>query len=134
MNPEPTGPESAAPPLLRMSAITLDCADPLALMAFYRQATGWLPHPKSDADFAALTREDGLVLGFQRAEGYQAPRWPGQTVPQQIHLDFDVADLAAAEARLLDLGAAKPDTQPFAPRISILTDPAGHPFCLIPRP
>ncbi|MFJ9566009.1 VOC family protein [Streptomyces fuscichromogenes] len=116
---------------MKLSAITLDCPDPLALAAFYQQATGLEPHPKSDADFAGLNREDGLFIGFQRVDGYRAPCWPDQTVPQQLHLCFDVLDLDEAEARLLDLGAGKPDFQPHeAARARVLTDPAGHPFCI----
>ncbi|MFF7635219.1 VOC family protein [Kitasatospora sp. NPDC008050] len=119
---------------MTLTAITLDCADPLALVAFYQQATGLEPHPKSDADFAGLTRGDGLFIGFQRVEDYRAPRWPDQTVPQQFHLDFAVADLDGAEARLLELGAGKPDHQPGGERWRVLTDPAGHPFCLVIAP
>lgn len=37
---------------MELVAITLDCPDPLALAAFYQQATGFEPHPKSDAEFA----------------------------------------------------------------------------------
>ncbi|MFD5897197.1 VOC family protein [Streptomyces sp. NPDC060366] len=116
---------------MKLSAITLDCPDPLALAAFYQQATGLEPHLKSDGDFAALNREDGVFIGFQRVDGYRAPRWPEQTVPQQLHLCFDVLDLDEAEARLLELGAGKPDHQPHdATKARVLTDPAGHPFCI----
>ena len=118
------------PPQLKLTAITLDCADPEALAAFYRQATGLEPHPKSNGDFAGLTREDGLFIGFQRVDDYRAPRWPGQTVPQQIHLDFAVDDLDEAEALLLELGATKPEHHPGGDRWRIFLDPAGHPFCL----
>jgi catechol 2,3-dioxygenase-like lactoylglutathione lyase family enzyme len=62
------------PPQMKLTAITLDCPDPQALAAFYRQATGLEPHPSSDGDFAGLTREDGLFIGFQRVDNYQAPR------------------------------------------------------------
>jgi catechol 2,3-dioxygenase-like lactoylglutathione lyase family enzyme len=116
---------------LKLAAITLDCADPLALAAFYRQATGLEPHPKSDADFAGLTRADGLFLGFQRVAGYRAPSWPSQAVPQQLHLDFEVEDLDEAEDELLRLGAGKPAGQESPERFRVLTDPAGHPFCLV---
>ena len=119
------------PPLTKLTAITLDCADPLALAAFYQQATGLAPHPKSDAEFAGVTCEDGLFLGFQRVDGYRPPHWPGQEVPQQLHLCFDVADLDEAEAELLALGAGRPDEQPDEARWRVLTDPAGHPFCLV---
>jgi catechol 2,3-dioxygenase-like lactoylglutathione lyase family enzyme len=115
---------------MKLTAITLDCADPRALAAFYQQATGLPPHPASDDDFTGLTTEDGLLIGFQRVDGYRAPDWPGQDAPQQLHLDFSVDDLDEAEARLLRLGAAKPRYQPSGDRFRVLTDPAGHPFCL----
>jgi len=75
-----------------------------------------------------------LFLGFQRVEGYRAPRWPDQTVPQQIHLDFKVDDLDRAEAELLGLGAIKPWHQPTGDKRRVLIDPAGHPFCLTRGP
>lgn len=118
------------PPRMRLTAVTLDCADPQALAAFYRQATGLELHSASDRDFAGLTREDGFFIGFQRVDGYRAPDWPGQAVPQQAHLDFAVDDLDEAEAMLLELGAATPERQPGGGKWRVLTDPAGHPFCL----
>jgi hypothetical protein len=50
-------------------------------------------------------------------------------VPQQIHLDVIVDELAAAEAAVLDLGATKPEHQPGT-SFRVFLDPAGHPFCL----
>ncbi|GGX59120.1 VOC family protein [Streptomyces minutiscleroticus] len=118
---------------MTLRAVTLDCPDPPALMTFYQQATGLEPHPESDAGFAALQYGDGLFIGFQRVDDYRAPRWPEQTVPQQFHFDFAVDDLDEAEARLLELGASKPDHQPDEGRWRVLVDPAGHPFCLTRR-
>ncbi|MEZ0088883.1 VOC family protein [Streptacidiphilus sp. EB129] len=118
------------PPQLKLTAITLDCSDPLALAAFYQKATGLAPAQGSTADFAGLTREDGLFIGFQRVDDYRAPHWPEQAVPQQSHLDFAVDDLDEAEALLLELGAGKPEYQPGGDRWRVFTDPAGHPFCL----
>ncbi|MFC8245716.1 VOC family protein [Streptomyces chartreusis] len=121
------------PPRMKLTAITLDCSDPEALAAFYRQATGLELHPKSNSAFAGLNGDDGLLLGFQRVARYQAPSWPDQAVPQQLHLDFAVDNLEEAEALLLELGAAKPGHQPGGERWRVLTDPAGHPFCLTKR-
>ncbi|MFI8812501.1 MULTISPECIES: VOC family protein [unclassified Streptomyces] len=115
---------------MKLTAITLDCPDPLALAAFYRQATGFGLHPDSHEDFAGLTREDGLFIGFQRVDGYRPPQWPGQDAPQQFHFDFAVDDLDEAESVLLELGAGKPEHQPDADRWRVFTDPAGHPFCV----
>ncbi|MFJ5797608.1 VOC family protein [Streptomyces decoyicus] len=118
------------PPKLKLTAITLDCPDPQALATFYREATGHTLAPGSNGDFAALVREDGLVIGFQRVDDYQAPRWPDQAAPQQFHLDFAVDDLDGAEALLLKWRAVKPEHQPGGDRWRVFTDPAGHPFCL----
>lgn len=114
---------------MTLAAVTLDCADPLQLGAFYAEATGLALDGGSDSDFAGLCCASGLFLGFQRVNGYQRPRWPGQQQAQQAHLDFEVDDLDQAEAALLLRGATKPDVQPSG-RWRVLTDPAGHPFCL----
>ena len=47
----------------------------------------------------------------------------------QMHLDFDVDDLDAAEAIVLAAGATKHDVQPND-HCRVYIDPAGHPFCL----
>ncbi|HEX6969389.1 MAG TPA: VOC family protein [Micromonosporaceae bacterium] len=112
-----------------LRGVTLDCADPKALARFYHELTG-LEIAYSEDEFAGLTGPAGH-LGFQRVEGYRAPEWPGQNVPQQFHLDFGVEDLDAAEKQALALGAVKPDHQPGGDRWRVLLDPAGHPFCLV---
>ncbi|KOX19185.1 glyoxalase [Streptomyces sp. NRRL F-6491] len=117
---------------MKLTAVTLDRADPLALADFYHRATGLPLHDRSTAGFAGLSRGpagSGPFLGFQRVEGYRPPSWPGQDVPQQTHLDFDVDDFDAAEARLVALGATVPADQPRPDRWRVLLDPAGHPFC-----
>ena len=45
-----------------------------------------------------------------------------------MHLDVMVDDLAAGDAEVLALGA-----RPLGGD-HVFADPAGHPFCLIPRP
>jgi hypothetical protein len=52
----------------------------------------------------------------------------GQVVPQQVHVDVMVEDVAAAAHRVLALGATKLDGE------DVFVDPAGHPFCLAKRP
>lgn len=48
-------------------------------------------------------------------------------------MDFEVDDLDDAVAQLLELGAGTPEHQPGGERWRVLTDPAGHPFCLVER-
>jgi len=112
-----------------LRGVTLDCADPKGLARFYGELTGMGVSFEADG-FVALSGGTGCDLGFQRADGYRAPRWPGQGVPQQLHLDFRVDDVDAAERRAVALGAVKPDHQPGGERWRVLLDPSGHPFCL----
>ncbi|MFB7240509.1 VOC family protein [Streptomyces sp. NPDC056202] len=120
--------------LMRPTAVNLDCADPLALAGFYHRATGMPLHERSDGEFAGVGGgEHGLLLGFQRVDGYRPPTWPGQDVPQQLHLDFDVDDLDEAVARLVEWGATVPEAQPRPDLWRVVLDPAGHPFCISPR-
>ncbi|MFD4376474.1 VOC family protein [Streptomyces sp. NPDC058486] len=118
---------------MRLTAVNLDCPDPLALADFYAKATGLALHERSDAGFAGLVAEDGLVLGFQRVEDHRPPTWPDGGIPQQLHLDFDVDDLDEAVAELTALGATVPPEQPHPDLWRVLLDPAGHPFCVSPR-
>jgi predicted enzyme related to lactoylglutathione lyase len=114
------------PALAQLASVVIDCAEPAKLAAFYRSVTGW-EVSSSDADTAYL---DGPVqLGFQRIPGYQQPAWPDPA--KHAHLDFKVADLDAAVKEVLNLGAAKPDFQPGGDDWIVLTDPEGHPFCLM---
>jgi hypothetical protein len=62
-------------------------------------------------------------------EQYTPPRWPSQTIPQQMHLDVKVEDFDVAEAAVLELGATRAGSE--TPTFRVYLDPAGHPFCLI---
>jgi predicted enzyme related to lactoylglutathione lyase len=111
-----------------LAMVSIDCADPRELAAFYHQILGWeILHSEQDY---AMIGDGSLSVGFSRLDGYTPPRWPDPGAPKQFHLDFYVADLDKAEAACLDAGAAKPDHQPGADRWRVLVDPAGHPFCI----
>jgi catechol 2,3-dioxygenase-like lactoylglutathione lyase family enzyme len=111
----------------KLSAVVLDCADPAALAAFYRKATGW-EITSSDDDFVTLGDGGPVQLSFQRVAGYRAPDWPGDG--KQAHLDLAVPDVELAARQLVAEGAARPEFQPGGDDWLVLIDPAGHPFCL----
>jgi len=112
----------------RLHHVILDCPDPAALAAFYSELLG-LPITYSSPDFFVVAVNDRTSgLAFQLAPGHKRPTWPDQAVPQQVHLDIMVDDIADATPRVLALGATKLDGA------GVFADPAGHPFCLIPRP
>lgn len=112
----------------RFPVVVLDCPDPRTLAEFYGALLGWTTE-RNDDDWCSIRADYGDSLGFQRVDAYAAPQWPGQVIPQQMHIDFAVDDLDEAEAAALQLGATKPDHQPGT-TFRVFLDPAGHPFCL----
>lgn len=109
----------------------LDCPDPAALAAFYGALLDW--PVTDDGDWATIRSTDnGNLIQFQQVDDYRAPDWPGQQVPQQVHLDVCVDDLDVAEAAVLKLGATRHEHQPGT-TFRVYLDPAGHPFCLCLR-
>lgn len=115
-------------PIARFPTLVLDCPDPAALAAFYAALLDWTVQP-DDGGWIDVRSEDGRCLSFQQVEGYVAPTWPSQDVPQQMHLDVVVDDHDEAEAATLALGATTAEHQPGT-TFRVLLDPAGHPFCL----
>jgi hypothetical protein len=118
----------------RLQAVALDCPDPVRLAEFYAELLGGeIVLDPDDPDWVELRGIEGTPLAFQRVDGYRPPQWPGQEMPQQVHLDFDVDDIEADEKRVLELGAtALERTDRLRPDANwrVYADPAGHPFCL----
>ncbi len=116
----------------RLHHVVIDCPDPGALAAFYAELLG-LPITYESADWMVVAANDtSSGIAFQLATDLRAPRWPDPERPQQFHLDVMVDDVDAAEPRVLELGAHRLSGPAESPRV--YADPAGHPFCLIPRP
>jgi hypothetical protein len=113
--------------IAQLPSIVLDCADPKPVATFYAALLDW--DADLDGDWADVRSPDRRqCLSFQQVPDYRAPDWPGQDVPQQMHLDVMVEDLDAAEKAVLRLGATKHDHQPGT-TFRVFLDPAGHPFC-----
>src|SRR4029079_18334677 len=93
---------------------------------FYAELTGW-DVVRQDAAGSGLRAPNGQEIEFQRAPDHVAPRWPGQELPQQFHLDLQVADPKAQAERAIGLGATHlRDVETWI----TMADPAGHPFDL----
>lgn len=116
----------------RLHHIVIDCPDPVQLAEFYRELLGW-PITWQEQDFVVVARDDTASgVAFQLASQHQAPNWPDPRHPQQIHLDVMVDDLQHAAKAVTAIGATALRTE--ADGQHVFADPAGHPFCLIPRP
>ena len=113
--------------IARYPSVVLDCPDAEALARFYAAMLDW--KIEVDDGWVDLRADYGQCLSFQSVDDYRAPVWPGQDVPQQMHLDVVVDDLDEGEAAVLALGATKAGYQPGT-TFRVFLDPAGHPFCL----
>jgi predicted enzyme related to lactoylglutathione lyase len=114
--------------IARYPTFVYDCPDAGRLARFYATLLGW--EMTENEDWSDIKPADGSsCISFQQVDGYRAPTWPSQDVPQQLHLDVVVPDLEEAEAEVLELGATRAEHQPGT-TFRVFLDPAGHPFCL----
>lgn len=118
----------------KLQAVALDCPDPERLAQFYAELLGGrVVVDPEDPGWVEVVDFEGTPLAFQRVDGYQPPRWPGEDHPQQVHFDFDADDIEADEKRVLELGATvleRTDQIRSEANWRVYADPAGHPFCL----
>lgn len=139
-------PEVMTMPVPRIRQVVLDTTDARALAEFYRELfglsyrTGDEPPPPgrpdpNGADWLVLRNDDGVPLAFQQVDELPRATWPDPVVPQQLHLDTTVPDVAAldeAHARALMLGATLLHDRSDDPEepLRVYADPQGHPFCI----
>ncbi len=110
----------------KLKTIVWDAPDIKALADFYVGVAGLTQH-YADDDWVTLFSADGWRFGIQRAPDHVAPQWPDPAHPQQMHVDFQVADIEAAAQHAESLGARRLST---SEQWIVLADPAGHPFDL----
>ena len=113
----------------RLHHVVIDCPDPTALASFYSELIGLPITFRSDGWVVIAENDTTSGIAFQLAPNHQPPQWPDPDRPQQFHLDVMVDDVSAAEPQVLELGARR-----ISDESHVYADPAGHPFCLIPRP
>lgn len=111
----------------RLHHVILDCADVEAAATFWSAVLGQPVTYRSEDFWVVAPSDRHSGLAFQAAAGTTAPTWPDPAVPQQVHLDVMVDDVQRAGQAVMALGA-----RPL--RDDVYADPAGHPFCLVPRP
>jgi len=136
-------------PALR--AVVIDATDARAVAEFYRQLLGFVyrsgdePPPAGEPDTRG---QDYLVLRDRAGEArlavqdvaeLSASTWPEARVPQQLHLDLtvrDIAELRVQHDRAVSLGATVLDDRASDPdeQLYVFADPAGHPFCIFVSP
>lgn len=105
------------------------------LLDFYATLTGFTPE-FNETHPSLLENANGLDLGLQGVDDYQAPTWPSQERGQQMHLDFATPDIEAAATWAETIGATRAPDQPAEAKddddFIVMLDPVGHPFCFVP--
>jgi catechol-2,3-dioxygenase len=110
----------------RLELAAFDARDINSLASFYTSLAGW-EIARTDSDWITIRAADGQEVAFQEAPDHIPPQWPGQQLPQHMHLDLQVDDTEAAALRAIELGATR-----LADGANWITmaDPSGHPFDL----
>lgn len=107
--------------------VVIDCAEPLQLRSFWREALGYREHWAAD-ELVVLVPEAGVkspVL-LQRVPEPKA-------IKNRAHLDLVCSDVRDEVARLESLGARRshPGVRAYGPTEWVtMTDPEGNEFCI----
>jgi predicted enzyme related to lactoylglutathione lyase len=122
-----------ATPVVSLDVVALDTDEPRRLADFYASLLGWQVD-RADEDWVEIhppAPGSGVAgLAFQLVVNYTPPTWPTQDVPQQFHLDLEVADLDEGEEFAVSLGARPVPRSGVEGSFRVYLDPSGHPFCL----
>lgn len=122
----------------RLSGPVIGSGDAWKLAEFYASLLGWNVVDRSEkvpGGWELVRSPSGEhKIEFQREEPFVPPVWPTVAGEQQMgmHLDIAVEDLGAAVEYAVSLGARVAEHQPQEGRVTVMLDPAGHPFCLFP--
>jgi len=137
--------------LPRFAQVVIDTTNARRSAEFWRQLLGLVyraghepPPPGADdragREWLNLCRADGSrALAIEQVESLRPTTWPEATVPQQLHLDLtvdNVADLDACHERVLRLGGVLRDDRRDDPAepLRVYADPDGHTFCIFVAP
>jgi predicted enzyme related to lactoylglutathione lyase len=109
--------------------VTMDCADPTRLAAFWSQAAGYRVLADYDGFYVMLAPPggEGLRLGLQKV--------PEERVTKnRAHVDWQAEDRETEVKRLVELGATVLDEQTVGGFAwTVLADPEGNEFCVSGR-
>ncbi|WP_456824445.1 VOC family protein [Cellulomonas sp. P5_E12] len=120
--------------------VVLDTTDVRRLAEFYRELFGLEYRPgdepeNAEQDWLVLRSTSGVPLAFQQVDALPEVTWPEGPIPQQLHLDTtvpDIAELDVQHERALRLGARLlfDRSDDLEEPLRVYADPAGHPFCI----
>ncbi|WP_086823070.1 VOC family protein [Allokutzneria sp. NRRL B-24872] len=113
---------------LNIACITIDCADPAKLTAFWTEALDFTVVADL-GEFVFLAPKDarGAAIGLQRVDEPKRDK-------NRVHMDLSADDRPAEVERLVGLGASV-SGEFTVPGLTwtVLTDPEGNEFCVSER-
>jgi catechol-2,3-dioxygenase len=120
---------------MKLGAVVLDSDNSKALAGFYQRLLGWT-ECRDDGEYIYLSDgTKGVRLIFQEDADYKKPAFPADREQQQqmMHLDFYSGDLEKDVRHAVSCGAELSQAQ-YSDDWRVMTDPAGHPFCIVRIP
>lgn len=115
---------------LAIQCLSIDCADPAALSAFWRDALGWRITHQSAEEYVLEPPEGSPQDGVSPDLLFLKVEDP-KTGKNRLHLDLRPGDRDAEVQRLLRLGAAEVDIGQGQQSWVVLADPEGNEFCVL---
>jgi len=113
-----------------MQCITIDCADPDKLGAFWSAALG-LPSFKDDSGEVWIGPGEGHPHDGIMPDVLFIKVPEEKAVKNRLHLDLVPDDQAAEVARLEELGARRTDIGQGDVSWVVMSDPEGNEFCVL---
>jgi len=109
----------------RIDEVVFDCANPPTLAAFWAQVLGGEAHGRDD-DWWYVDPPGWTRVAFQRVP-------EDKTVKNRVHLDVEVADIAAATKEAEALGATRVGDRhdDIAGSFQVLLDVEGNEWCVV---
>ena len=109
--------------------VTIDCADPKGLAAFWASGLGYHTTYESDDEVVIENADESCTaLLFGRGDDVK-------TTKNRIHLDLNPDDQEAEVERFMALGATRVDIGQKDVSWVVLADPEGNEFCILtPKP
>ncbi len=113
----------------RLAGVTIDCADPVALAAFW---SALLDRPLSDEHSGDGWATVGSWHDAQPRLTFQAVPEP-KTTKVRLHLDVEVEDIDVGRRQVEALGGRSTHGRHDYPEgvVLVMADPEGHEFCLV---
>ena len=111
---------------IQLANVTLDCADPQRLAAFWSEALGRPLDDGASDGFVSIGMHDRTQTGWFFI---RVPE--GKTVKNRAHFDLHADDREAEVTHLLGLGATKVgEYDEYGARWTTLRDVEGNEFCV----